>query len=167
MTERTVIMEITRIEAAHMTTLISQFVDLLESRDTAGGDPALGRITPDGYADDADAAAEFRAMTENDLLDRRRLDAGVVLTRLQEPATLPDRPTDAVLRESVALTLPPDEVEAWLRTLAAVRLVLAERLGVFDGPPDGDTEEDPRFGVYEWLGYRLDGLVAVLDDPRP
>lgn len=48
MTERTVIMEITRIEAAHMTTLITQFVDLLDSRDTTGDDPALGRITPTG-----------------------------------------------------------------------------------------------------------------------
>lgn len=167
MAERTVIMEITRIEAAHMSTLVAQFAELLDSSGAAADDPALGRIAPDGYADDAEAAAEFRALTENDLLDRRRADAGVVLTRLREPATLPERPTDAVLRESVAVTLPPDEVDAWLRTLAAVRLVLAERLGVFDAP-DIDTQEDPRFGVYEWVGHRLDGLVTALDeDLRP
>lgn len=160
MGERTVIMEITRIEAAHMSTLIAQFVDLLD--DSAADDPALGRIAPDGYADDPAAAAEFRALTESDLLDRRRADARVVLARLQGPATLPDRPTDAVLRESVAVTLPPDEVEAWLRTLAALRLVLAERLGVFE-MDDDVAEDDPRYGVYEWVGYRLEGLVAALD----
>lgn len=166
MAERTVIMEITRIEAAHMSTLVAQFAELLDASGAGGDDPALGRIAPDAYADDAEAAAEFRALTERDLLDRRRADAGVVLTRLREPATLPEHPTDAVLRESVAVTLPPDEVDAWLRTLAAVRLVLAERLGVFDGA-DVDAQDDPRYGVFEWVGHRLDGLVAALDvDPR-
>ena len=51
---------------------------------------------------------------------------------------------------------------AWLRTLAAIRLVLASRLGI-EVAEDHDPD-DPRFGIYDWLGYRLDGLVAAVDD---
>ena len=62
-----------------------------------------------------------------------------------------------MLIEQTDIRLDPDEVQAWLRTLAAIRLVLATRLGI-EGADDHD-EDDPRFGIYDWLGYRLDGLV--------
>ena len=26
------------------------------------------------------------------------------------------------------------------------------------------ADDDGRFGVYDWLGYRLDGIVQALDD---
>ncbi len=44
------------------------------------------------------------------------------------------------------------------------RLVLATRLGIRSD--DDHDPADPRFGVYDWLGYRLDGLVqaATADD---
>ena len=43
--------------------------------------------------------------------------------------------------------------------LAAIRLVLATRLGI-RSEEDHDVD-DPRFGIYDWLGYRLDGLVQA------
>jgi len=52
------------------------------------------------------------------------------------------------------------DAHAWLRTLAAVRLVLATRLGI--GDADEHLDGDPRFGIYDWLGYRLDGLVRAM-----
>jgi len=39
--------------------------------------------------------------------------------------------------------------------------VLADRLGVTDEEQRGDG--DARFGVYEWIGYRLEMLVQALD----
>ena len=45
-----------------------------------------------------------------------------------------------------------------MRTLTAIRLVIASRLGIED--EDDRDEDDPRFGVYDWLGYRLEGLHA-------
>jgi kynurenine formamidase len=48
-----------------------------------------------------------------------------------------------------------------IESLAAVRLVLASRLGI-ERPEDHDAE-DPRFGIYDWLGYRLDGLIRAVD----
>jgi len=44
---------------------------------------------------------------------------------------------------------------------AAIRLVLASRLGIVDA--DDHDEDDPRFGIYDWLGYRLHGLVTAID----
>ena len=163
---RTVVLELTRMEAAHLAGLVTQFAELLEDADSTVGDPAIARLVPDAYADDSEAAQEFRDMTERDLLDRRRQDAGEVLSTLSEPAELPDdaEPGDDVLMELVELRLEPEALQAWLRCLAAIRLVLATRLEIRS--EDDHDVDDPRFGIYEWLGYRLDGLVqaASADD---
>ncbi len=53
------------------------------------------------------------------------------------PAVIPDDPADPRLVESTEIRLDPAEVQAWLRTLAAIRLVLASRLGI-EGPDDHD-----------------------------
>jgi hypothetical protein len=46
-----------------------------------------------------------------------------------------------------------------LRTIAAVRLILASRLGI--ASDDDRPVDDPRYGVYEWLAYRLDQLIEA------
>lgn len=162
---RTVVLEITRMEAAHLAGLVTQFAELLEDAHSAGGDPAIARLVPDAYADDAEAAREFRDVTERDLLERRREDAGKVLATLHDPAALPDgvaSDDEAALMEVVHLRLEPDALRSWLRALAAIRLVLATRLDIRS--EDDHDVDDPRFGIYEWLGYRLDGLVQAASD---
>lgn len=161
--ERIVMVTITRIEAAHLSGLVAQFREMLESDgDSPGTDPAVTRLTPSAYPDDERAASEFRGLTAGDLLARRDVDAQTVLHSLADAATLPSAdPDDPALVEEVAVALSRDVLRAWLRTLAAVRLVLATRLGV-DTTDDHD-EDDPRFGIYDWLGYRLDGLVHAAD----
>ena len=158
---RSVELELTRIEAAHLAGLVSQFIELLEDTSSTSGDPAVSRLVPDGYRDDADAAQEFRDLTEDDLLTRRRSDAGAVLASLSEAAQIPDDPDSPLLVEATAVRLDPEAVQAWLRTLAAIRLVLATRLGI-QGADDHD-DDDPRFGIYDWLGYRLHGLVTAVE----
>ena len=141
------------IEAQHLAELVEQFLDLLRETDI-GADAALNRLTPAVYPEDADASAEFADATSADLLDRRAADAQVVQNGLASRGEDPDVQDE--------LELGPSEVEAWLRTLAALRLVIASRLGIEDDPaPD---PEDPRLGVYEWLGYRLDLLVEAADE---
>ena len=160
MTRAQVSMELTLLEAAHLTDLVTQFEELVHER--AADDPAVRRLVPDAYRDDPDAAAEFRGLTQDDLLTRRATDAAVVRASLRndgrelDPALL-DR-TEA--EDSLVVELGPDMAGAWLRTLAALRLVLAERLGI----TDAEQDDDPRYGVYEWIGYRLDILVGALDD---
>ena len=141
------------IEAQHLAELVEQFLDLLRETEI-GADAALSRLTPAVYPEDADASAEFADATSADLLDRRAADARVVQTGLGALGEGTEAPDELVLA--------PAEVDAWLRTLAALRLVIASRLGIEDDPaPD---PEDPRLGVYEWLGYRLDLLVEAADE---
>ena len=161
---RVVVLELTRMEAAHLAGLVTQFADLMEDAASSAGDPAIARLVPDAYADDDAASEDFREMTERDLLERRRQDAGEVLGSLSEASALPEdaEPGDEVLMELVELRLEPETLRAWLRCLAAIRLVLATRLDI-RSEEDHDVD-DPRFGIYEWLGYRLDGLVQAASD---
>jgi hypothetical protein len=154
-------MEITRIEALHLRELVAQFVDLLS--DPTEDDPAIARMTPNAYPDDPDAARDFRSVTEPELLRRRTDDAGAVLADLTVAGDVTD-PSDLPMEDAISgivITLEPDRASAWLRTLAALRLILASRLNIVS--EDDLDPEDPRFGVYEWLGYRLDGLVRSMD----
>ncbi|WP_295010976.1 DUF2017 family protein [uncultured Microbacterium sp.] len=143
-----------RIEGAHLVDLIDQFLELIQDT-KIGADAALSRLTPAVYPDDDAASAEFAAATSADLLDRRAADARVVRAGIAPLLTGPPE-------ETIDLRLSPAELEAWLRTLAALRLVIAGRLGV-----SGDDRHDPddaRFGVYDWLGYRLDVLVESAEE---
>lgn len=162
MTGRTIVVELARLEAAHLAGLVGQFAELLRESSPDDGDPAIARLVPSAYHDDEDAAREFRSLTQADLLHRRAADAAAVLASLQPAAQIPDDPDDPALLEQVEIRLDPEAAQAWLRTLAAIRLVLATRLGVAE--TDDHEHDDPRFGVYDWIGYRLDGLVAVLDE---
>ncbi|MFB7891301.1 DUF2017 family protein [Microbacterium sp. NPDC056044] len=161
MSDRIVVLEVARLEAAHLAGLVGQFAELLRESAPDDRDPAIARLVPSAYADDEEAAREFRALTQADLLGRRASDAGIVLASLQDAAQIPDDPDDPALLEQVEIRLDPDAAQAWLRTLAAVRLVLATRLGVAE--EDDHEHDDPRFGIYDWIGYRLDGLVAAID----
>lgn len=157
-----------RVEGAHLADLITQFAELLADSPGLGGavpsDPAVARLVPDAYRGDAEAASEFRTLTAGDLLARRADDAGVVLAGLS-PDGVPDE-IDALSpleqAELVTISLSRDTARAWLRTLAALRLVLASRLGI--STEDDHEARDPRFAIYDWLGYRLDNLVTLLGD---
>ncbi|MFG6491787.1 DUF2017 family protein [Microbacterium sp. P03] len=163
--ERLVVLEITRIEATHLAGLVVQFLDLLD--DSAGtsesGDPAIARLVPDAYRGDAVSAREFREVTETDLLGRRTTDSRVVLETLGPDAQLDDDSglglDDPRLEQILTLALDAEQVRAWMRTLAAIRLVIATRLGIVTD--DDHDEDDSRFGIYDWLGFRLDGLVRA------
>jgi hypothetical protein len=166
--ERVVVLELSRMEASHLAGLVEQFAELLDQTGSRRpNDPALRRLVPDAYADDDSAALEFRELTQRDLLDRRSTDAAAVLESLLEASALPDAmehpaELERALTEVATVRLTPDAVGSWLRTLAALRLVLASRLGVSD--EDDHDEDDPRFGIYDWLGFRLDGLVREIED---
>ncbi len=158
------VLDLSLIEAAHLTDLVQQFLSLLQDTvdEDAADDPAVARLVPDAYRDDTDAADEFRRLTQADLLDRRRDDAALVATTLRRDGEelTPDSIDEQDAASTFEIRLGPAEAAAWLRTLTAIRLVLATRLGITD---DADDVAHPRFGVYNWLGYRLDGLVEALD----
>ncbi|WP_336631233.1 MULTISPECIES: DUF2017 family protein [unclassified Microbacterium] len=161
-----VLLEMSILEAAHLTDLVEQFADLIAETvdDAVDDDPAIARLVPDAYRDDAVAADEFRRLTQGDLLDRRRDDATTVLTTLRREgiALRPEEISDADATEAFVVELDGPGVSAWLRTLTSVRLVMATRLGITD--EGQDDPDDPRFGIYNWLGFRLEGLLHALED---
>lgn len=149
------------VESIHLAELIEQFTSML-SDPRASSDPGIQRLTPEVYPDDAEGSAEFAIATRDDLIDRRRADAAIVthaLTPLLSPSAEDPTGSDAI--EEGEIHIPARELDAWLRTLTALRLVIATRLRIAED--DDHDVEDPRFGVYDWLGYRLDQLVVIAD----
>lgn len=157
---RTVAVDLVPMEIEYLAELIEQYRELVSSP-PASADPAVERLTPSAYPDDAEASAEFRGLTRDDLLAGRAADAERVLADLRSgdgPAGSADHARDDTRR----LRLDPAGQTAWLRTLASLRLVLASRLEIVDDAED--RSDDPRYGVYEWLGYRLEALLQSLDE---
>ncbi|WP_327044416.1 MULTISPECIES: DUF2017 domain-containing protein [unclassified Microbispora] len=119
---------------------------------TPPDDPVLARLFPAAYAEDDEAAGEFRRYTEATLRDGKRADATTVLE-----TAAPGR-----------LTLTAEQGQAWLRALNDVRLGLGVRLEVTEEVHEeisSMSEDDPRypvFVIYDWLTYLQDTLVRAL-----
>jgi hypothetical protein len=159
------VLTLAQVEANNLAQLVDEFRGLIAASSHAH-DPAVARLTPDVYPGDSEASAAFAQSTRAELLDRREQDAAQVRDALEAFATDTDtdhHDTDAPdPYEQVRVVISETELPAWLRTLAAIRLVLASRLGIID---DDDHEpDDPRYLVYDWLGYRLEGLVTAHHD---
>ncbi|UNK69341.1 DUF2017 family protein [Microbacterium sp. H1-D42] len=154
-------LEFVMIEGQNLLHLVEEFIDLLVGgRDTA--DAGLERLAPNAYPEDDESAAAFRAATRVDLLDRRVSDALDVRAALAPFDRDDVEPLAAAAMVPHEVTIPAGETDAWLRTLSAMRLVVAARLGVDHA--DAHDPEDQRFHVYDWLGYRLDQLVQLADE---
>lgn len=159
MSDGRVLVHLAVVEATQLSRLVADFRDLAEER--AGlSDPALDRLAPPAYPDDVEADGEFRARTRDDLLDRRAEEAAVVVHALTQG--LSADPTSAAEDPfaDIVVEIPEDQIDAWLRTLTSVRLVVADRLGITDDTPDAGDE---RQQIYHWLGYRLELLVQAAD----
>lgn len=165
--DRTVI-TLSRLEARALSDLISQFAALLAAP-SPEGDDALARLTPSPYPDDDNAAAEFHAATAGDLLDRRQTDALRMLADLAPSFASDDETATDPVDDLVDISFDDEGGQAWLRTLAALRMVIAVRLGIDTEANASRPAEDPdeeRFAVYDWLGYRLELLVSALTHHR-
>lgn len=161
-------------EAAILTSLVGQLLEILGADGTAGdvdplkalegqfrrpsldtADPVIQRLFPAAY-DDAQADAEFRRYAEGEQLQRKIEDADLVLRALESAP------------EGQPILVPSQETQAWLRTVNALRLSLAVRLGI-ERPGSRLhprlTKNDPRtyvLSVYEWLGVLLEILLDAL-----
>lgn len=158
-------------EAALLRALLEQLLALLGEPDEQDGDlaalgiadraekpddPVLGRLFPDAYREDPEAAGEFRRYTEVGLRDGKREAAGVVLASLDTLGS--GRPVD----------LDEEQVQVWLRALNDVRLALGTRLGVTEEWYEEASElswEDaryPLYAAYDWLTGFQEGLVRAI-----
>jgi hypothetical protein len=116
-------------------------------------DPALARLLPDAYRDDAVAAAEYRRFTEGDLLAVKRANIGVLLAGLDEAAF------------AGRIRLDTETIHIWLTALNDLRLALGTRLEIqedYEALIAAIEPDDPRlpaFALYEWLTALQDSLV--------
>jgi hypothetical protein len=181
-----IIANFTGFEAELLRSLASQLVELLRNEaavprdqdpfeammDFSGPtnepeDPVLARLFPTAYADDEEAAAEFRRFTEGTLRDGKSQAAIAIIDGLED-AGLPPELTEEGLHIDVELD--PATAETWLRSFTDLRLALATRLGVEEGDEafwHSLPDEDPRaqaHDIYEWVGYLQETLVDALTD---
>jgi hypothetical protein len=121
-------------------------------------DPALRRLLPDAYADEA-AAGEFRRLMDGEL-------------RRQKTEALDDMcgAVEGGGESGVKLRLAPQQAEVWLQALNDIRLVLGTRLDVTEDLEDRwaqlgpDDSLAPLLAAYEWLGWLQESVVQALED---
>ena len=118
--------------------LADQLDPLLED---PSADPGLRRLFPPAHPDDLLREAEWQIQQGTDLRDAHRAALAVVRTGGAEP-------------------LSEDELVAWVQGINALRLVLAERLGV-----DGD-EDAEQAAVEQAFALADDPDVAVEERDR-
>lgn len=124
-------------------------------------DPVLLRLFPTAYPQDAEAAAEFRRYTENDLRANKAAGAACIVDTLEE-AGLPAQPEDGVF---IDVELDTETAITWMRTFTDMRLAIATRLGIEDGDEErwyalsDDDPESQVHDIYEWVGFLQETLV--------
>jgi hypothetical protein len=116
-------------------------------------DPAIARLLPDAYGEDAVASGDFRRLTEQSLATRKVANARTVI--------------DSLARAGDSLELSEQEAQSWLRTLSDIRLTIAARLGIETDGDEGATDSDSALALhdlYDWLAYVTESLLDALDD---
>lgn len=166
MSELNILWPVTRIETAHLAQILEQYIELLQDSIDEGADPTLKRLTPKAYLEDESAQKQFARFTAGELLIRRRDDALKALKSLgdfEDASAISEQAEDYAITERT-IALDSVSAHAWIRTLSSLRLVFASRLGILeDENVSFETRQQPRYAVYEWLGYRLEGLVETID----
>ena len=112
----------------------------------ANEDPATRRLFPPAYVAQPELEAEFRGLVGDDLV-RSKLEAVDLVERTIDGATV-DR----------------DELEAWMRAINSVRLVIGTRLDIGEEPFEvqADDPDLPLYAVYDFLSSLLGVIVGVL-----
>ena len=125
----------------------------------------LHRLFPTAYADDEEAAGEFRRFTEGGLRDGKAAAAITIIDGLEEAGLPPELTEDGLM---IDVELDEPTAETWMRSFTDIRLALATRLGVEDGDEDrwhALPDDDPRaqaHDIYEWIGWLQETLVEAL-----
>lgn len=165
-------------EAAMLDQLISQLTQLLQSHSSTaldpdplfaslevGGseqppeDPALARLFPDAYDGD-DEAAQFRRVTEQGLLNRKLQDAMQVTSALGLGGGVPGE------AEYIEVDISTATLPAWVRTVTALRLAIAARIGLDTADDHArlitDDETRGTVLVFDWLAAILESVLTIM-----
>jgi hypothetical protein len=132
---------------------------------TEPDDPVLARLFPTAYAEDVEAAAEFRRFTEGSLRDGKAAGAATVIDTLEEAGLPPQLGQERLV---IDVELEPPDAQVWVKTFTDLRLALATRLEVEEDDeaywralPDDDPRSQAH-DIYEWIGALQETLVDAL-----
>lgn len=165
-----VLLQLDDDEANALASLAGQVESLLSESDPAS--PALSRLFPVAYSDDASAAAEFARYTRPELQKRKIDAAGSVREAVEAASALGiDDP-----RYGHNIEIGPEALVAWLTFLTDLRLVLADSIEVADDgsiPDAGAASEELaqlrelQRGVYDWAAFLQDSLIGAVEAELP
>lgn len=166
-----IVAEFTAVEAGIISDLAAQIAELLgelgaESAhpddvfasigiggtDRLHRDPAIARLLPDAYGDDADASGDFRRMTEQSLATRKVTNARLVV--------------ESLAGDDGRVRLTEVEAHGWMKALSDIRLTLAARLGIEEDGDTGATDSETAMAMrdlYDWLAYVTETLIDALE----
>jgi hypothetical protein len=117
--------------------LPNQLKQLLAQTD----DPALRRLFPPAYIDDADGESEYRRLVGDDLLHGRQAALDIMAATID------------------ATALNEEQITAWLSSLNDLRLVIGTQLDVSEDEEPGTT---PVHQVYYYLSMLEEAVIAAL-----
>ncbi|HEU5224151.1 MAG TPA: DUF2017 family protein [Candidatus Lumbricidophila sp.] len=165
-----------RFQAAEAA-LLSDLADQVDSMLLLGSpdDPALARLLPNAYPDDAEAQRDYARYTRSSLIESKRAAAQQVRdatapvgervsTRSDaSAAVIPDGDADAADAD-VVVELDESDAWVWLTFLTDLRLILNERVGAIEeSTPEQDQRDDYLSAAYDWAGYLQGSMLEVLD----
>jgi hypothetical protein len=114
-------------------------------------DPALERLFPPAYPDDADLETEYEQLVRGDLVQQRLSSVDVMEQTID------------------ASRLTEEQLLAWLSAVNDLRLILGTRLGATeDFDPESIAEDDPlapSYALYYYLGWLEEQVVEALNPP--
>lgn len=173
-------------EAHLLDQLVGQLIDLLRSHsgtaldpdplfaslevggsDEPPADPALARLFPDAYAEEADAS-QFRRVTEQGLLNRKLQDALTVSGELGVESASGLGGNDEGEPAPIEVEISVQTLPVWVRTLTALRLAIAARIGLAEAEDHARLgEDDATRGtvlVYDWLAAIIDSILRIVSE---
>ncbi len=120
---------------------VEQLAELLHQTDS----PALRRLFPPPYGDDVERNDGWAALAMPELIESRLASLAVV--------------TDSIDRT----VLDEDAIDAWMRSINDVRLVLGTVLDIVDdeAPIEVDESNAATYQAYEILGMLLETIVVA------
>lgn len=135
-----------RLPTEEQEILLMLLLELRGLLDTDPGTHDLRRLFPPAYGDE-EREVEYRSLMRDELVERRLHD------------------TRVVERTLAGASLTEDELEAWLRALNDLRLLLGTRLGVtedvYGRELDPDDPAAPALAVYAYLSWLQEQAVAA------
>ena len=131
--------------------------DILDELDDVE-DPGLRRLFPPAYENDPKADEEFRSLTKDDLIERKKLAANMVIKSIEHGKKK---------RGVWSARLDEDTLHSWLGVVNDARLIMGTRLNVTEDDYGELPSSNPQMNLYVYLTALEGALIEALEDGLP